>query len=119
MDKTNDQFGRPAEILLIEDNEGDIRLTQEVLKDGKVRNRLSVARDGEEAARQSRPGRGRPTASMPSARPPRDSVRSQLERLPREEEAAPQPQPSPAAPSSAVPSPSPWLHAPGCVLQTT
>src|SRR5258708_75618 len=49
MDKSIDQFGRPAEILLIEDNEGDIRLTQEVLKDGKVRNRLSVARDGEEA----------------------------------------------------------------------
>src|SRR5439155_118454 len=49
MDMTPDQFGRPAEILLIEDNEGDIRLTQEVLKDGKVRNRLSVARDGEQA----------------------------------------------------------------------
>src|SRR5205085_288597 len=45
----HDYFGRPAEILLIEDNEGDIRLTQEVLKEGKVRNRLSVVRDGEEA----------------------------------------------------------------------
>ena len=45
----HDYFGRPAEILLVEDNEGDIRLTQEVLKEGKVRNRLSVVRDGEEA----------------------------------------------------------------------
>ena len=36
-------------ILLVEDNPGDIRLTKEVLKDGKIRNNLSVATDGEEA----------------------------------------------------------------------
>lgn len=33
----------------MEDNPGDVRLTQEALKDGKVLNRLSVVRDGEEA----------------------------------------------------------------------
>jgi CheY-like chemotaxis protein len=37
------------QILLVEDNAGDIRLTQEVLKDCNVLNNLSVARDGEEA----------------------------------------------------------------------
>lgn len=36
-------------ILLVEDNPGDIRLTQEVLKDGKICNTLNVVMDGEEA----------------------------------------------------------------------
>jgi CheY-like chemotaxis protein len=36
-------------ILLVEDNPGDIRLTKEVLKEGKIRNNLSVVTDGEEA----------------------------------------------------------------------
>jgi two-component system, chemotaxis family, response regulator Rcp1 len=40
---------RLVEILLVEDNPGDIRLTQEVFKEGKVRNQLSVVRNGEEA----------------------------------------------------------------------
>ncbi|MGH2459038.1 MAG: response regulator [Chloroflexota bacterium] len=40
---------RPVEILLIEDNPGDVRLTIEALRDGKVRNNLHVARDGVEA----------------------------------------------------------------------
>ena len=40
---------RPVEILLVEDNAGDVRLTLEALKEGKVRNNLSVARDGVEA----------------------------------------------------------------------
>lgn len=38
-----------VEILLIEDNPGDARLTQEALKDGKVRNILHIVYDGEEA----------------------------------------------------------------------
>ena len=41
--------GRPIEILLVEDNPGDVRLTVEGLKEGKVRNNLHVARDGVEA----------------------------------------------------------------------
>jgi CheY-like chemotaxis protein len=40
---------RPAEILLVEDNPGDVRLTKEALKDAKVLNRLQVAKDGVEA----------------------------------------------------------------------
>jgi chemotaxis family two-component system response regulator Rcp1 len=37
------------DILLVEDNPGDIRLTREVFKEGKVRNNLHVCCDGEEA----------------------------------------------------------------------
>ena len=41
--------GKPVKILLVEDNPGDVRLTQEALKDAKVLNRLSVVGDGEQA----------------------------------------------------------------------
>ena len=41
--------GRPIEILLVEDNPGDVRLTIEGLNEGKVRNNLHVAKDGVEA----------------------------------------------------------------------
>ena len=40
---------RPVEILLVEDNPGDVRLTKEALKSGEVTVNLSVARDGVEA----------------------------------------------------------------------
>ena len=39
----------PIDILLVEDNAGDVRLTQEVLKGSKVRNNLIVANNGQEA----------------------------------------------------------------------
>jgi len=44
-------FGRvePIEILLVEDNPGDVRLTREALGEAKVHNRLSVAATGREA----------------------------------------------------------------------
>jgi two-component system, chemotaxis family, response regulator Rcp1 len=37
------------EILLVEDNPGDVRLTREALKDGKIVNNLHVAEDGVDA----------------------------------------------------------------------
>ena len=40
---------RSTEILLVDDNPGDVRLTLEALKDGKVQNRLHTAHDGVEA----------------------------------------------------------------------
>lgn len=40
---------RLVEILLVEDNPGDADLVIEVLEDSRVRNRLFVAEDGEEA----------------------------------------------------------------------
>jgi two-component system, chemotaxis family, response regulator Rcp1 len=38
-----------VEILLVEDNPGDVRLTREALREGKVRNNLSVVDDGVKA----------------------------------------------------------------------
>jgi chemotaxis family two-component system response regulator Rcp1 len=40
---------RTIEILLVEDNPGDVRLTLEAFKEGKVINNLSVVNDGVEA----------------------------------------------------------------------
>ncbi|HZT06076.1 MAG TPA: response regulator [Chloroflexota bacterium] len=40
---------RSIEILLVEDSPGDVRLTIEALRDGRVPNHLNVARDGVEA----------------------------------------------------------------------
>lgn len=37
------------DILLVEDNPGDIRLTREALRDSKIRNNLAVVEDGVEA----------------------------------------------------------------------
>jgi chemotaxis family two-component system response regulator Rcp1 len=39
----------PIEILLVEDNPGDVRLTIEALKEGKVANQINVAVDGIDA----------------------------------------------------------------------
>lgn len=42
-------YARPIEILLVEDSPGDVRLTREALKEGKVRNNLHTVPDGVEA----------------------------------------------------------------------
>jgi CheY-like chemotaxis protein len=42
---------KPIEILLVEDNPGDARLTREALSMSKIHNNLHHARDGEEAMR--------------------------------------------------------------------
>jgi two-component system, chemotaxis family, response regulator Rcp1 len=43
------EFGRPVEILLVEDNPGDVRLTMEAFRDAKVCNRIHTVSDGVEA----------------------------------------------------------------------
>jgi CheY-like chemotaxis protein len=40
---------RPIDILLVEDNPGDVGLTIEALREGKISNHLNIARDGLEA----------------------------------------------------------------------
>ena len=40
---------KPVEILLVEDNPGDVRLTREALKEAKIINHLTVLKDGVEA----------------------------------------------------------------------
>ncbi len=61
------EHSRPIEILLVEDNAGDVELTREALAEGKVNNNMSVARDGMEAlAYLRREGRhaDRPTPDL-------------------------------------------------------
>lgn len=46
---SNRKIDKCVEILLIEDNPADVRLTMEALKEGKLNNNISVVEDGEEA----------------------------------------------------------------------
>lgn len=54
---------RPIEILLVEDNPADVRLTEETLLEGRVSHHLSIAGDGETALHMVR-GEG-PYANQP------------------------------------------------------
>lgn len=45
----NRSFGRPIEILLVEDNPADVRLTQEGLKEAKVSNVMHAVGNGKDA----------------------------------------------------------------------
>jgi len=47
--KNTDRILNPIDILLVEDNPADVRLTIETLKEEKIFNNLHVVRDGEEA----------------------------------------------------------------------
>jgi CheY-like chemotaxis protein len=46
---TLDRAIKPVEILMVEDNPGDIRLTMEALRESKLHNNLHVVKDGIEA----------------------------------------------------------------------
>jgi CheY-like chemotaxis protein len=41
--------GKPIEILIVEDNEGDVGLIEEVFEEAKIKNNIHVVEDGEEA----------------------------------------------------------------------
>jgi CheY-like chemotaxis protein len=45
----SDPHGRPVEILLAEDNPGDVKLTRKALERGNIANNLHVVEDGIEA----------------------------------------------------------------------
>ena len=61
IDMNREAIGRPMEILLVEDDLDDAGLTIEALREGQIRCRVSLVRDGEEALeflqRQGRYGR--------------------------------------------------------------
>jgi two-component system, chemotaxis family, response regulator Rcp1 len=42
-------LSKPVDILLVEDNPGDVRLTQEAFRESKLNIRLNVVMDGEDA----------------------------------------------------------------------
>src|SRR4051794_6054736 len=77
---------RPVEVLLVEDNPGDVRLTQEALKDGRVLVNLSVAADGVEAMeflrrRGSHAGKARPDLILLDLNLPRKNGREVIEEI--------------------------------------
>lgn len=82
---------RPVEVLLVEDNPGDVRLTQEALKDGRVMVNLTVAADGVEALEILRrtgafSGRARPDLILLDLNLPRKNGREVLEEIKADEE---------------------------------
>ena len=73
--------GDAIEILLVEDNPGDVRLTKEALREAKVRNRLHVAGDGIDALQMLRAdgdGRVRPDIILLDLNLPRKDGREVL-----------------------------------------
>jgi CheY-like chemotaxis protein len=48
------KVGKLIDILLVEDNPGDVRLAQETLRDYRVQNKFHVVQDGEQALRYLR-----------------------------------------------------------------
>ncbi|HZI80593.1 MAG TPA: response regulator [Vicinamibacterales bacterium] len=78
----------PIEILLVEDNAADVRLTMEALKEARVSNRLHVARDGVEALHMLRDGSGavpRPDLVLLDLNLPRKDGREVLQQIKQDE----------------------------------
>jgi two-component system, chemotaxis family, response regulator Rcp1 len=76
----------PIEILLVEDNPGDVRLTREALREGKIHNNLAVVEDGVEALRYLRSegphaGAPRPDVILLDLNLPRKDGREVLEEV--------------------------------------
>ena len=82
---------RPVEVLLVEDNPGDVRLTQEALKDGRVMVNLTVASDGVEALdilnrRSGHEKAARPDLILLDLNLPRKNGREVLEEIKADED---------------------------------
>lgn len=78
----------PIEILLVEDNPADVRLTLEALKQARVPNRLHVARDGVEALRILKDASGtvpRPDLILLDLNLPRKDGREVLQEIKQDE----------------------------------
>jgi chemotaxis family two-component system response regulator Rcp1 len=80
-----DGASRPIDILLVEDNPGDVRLTREALHEAKMANNLHVAADGVEALEFLRSANGRdrprPDLILLDLNLPRKSGREVLEEV--------------------------------------
>ena len=65
MNNTLETPARSIDILLVEDNPGDVRLTRELLKESKIGNNLTVVDNGEDALAYLRRGPKYPNATSP------------------------------------------------------
>ena len=85
------ELARPIEILLIEDNPGDVRLTIEALRTNKIHNKMRVANDGVEALEMLRrqgahADAGRPDLILLDLNLPRKDGREVLEEIKQDPE---------------------------------
>ncbi len=83
--------GEDLNILLVEDNPGDVRLTEEALREARIANRVWVARDGEEALdflrqRGSHSDSPRPDLMLLDLNLPKKDGREVLEEVKRDPE---------------------------------
>jgi CheY-like chemotaxis protein len=78
----NSKSARPVEILLVEDNLADVRLTEEALSEGKVANSLRVAEDGVVAMEMLRdPNAAKPDLVLLDLNLPRKSGQEVLQEI--------------------------------------
>ncbi|MFF0742433.1 response regulator [Streptomyces sp. NPDC004111] len=83
----------PIEVLLVEDDPGDELITREAFADNKIRNRLHVVRDGQEAfdflyRQGAHTGAVRPDLILLDLNLPKYDGRQVLERIKKDEELA-------------------------------
>ncbi|PNU20240.1 response regulator [Geothermobacter hydrogeniphilus] len=81
----------PIEILLVEDNPADVRLTKEALREGKILNNLNVVHDGVEALKYLRgigeyAGRPRPELVLLDLNMPKKDGREVLAEVKADED---------------------------------
>lgn len=82
---------RLIEILLVEDNPADVRLTMEALKESKIRNQLNVAENGVEALQYLRQegkfaGKGTPDIILLDLNLPKKDGREVLQEIKGDEQ---------------------------------
>ena len=88
--------GRPIEVLLIEDDPGDVLITREAFEHHKIHNTLRVARDGQEGLdylyqRGSHKGATRPDLILLDLNLPKYDGHQLLEKIKSDPELVPHP----------------------------
>lgn len=78
LDPVPGPVARPLEILLVDDNPADVRLTLEALKEGNLESHLHVAHDGVQALEMVRGGEVRPDIVLLDLNLPRKDGREVL-----------------------------------------